>query len=198
MSWWERVKETFRGEAADVEDHMRAVGRSLDEELARREKKLNATPDEGLDIVLEEAEASNQRLDELTDELAPSAEQPDQTPERERARLLDRTDVDDSPQIDTVMDWLTVEAPQPTDPLVGRFDHCVWIEEDLDTVVTDEQLQAVAHSVAEHPLIEEVLYEDRDVMYVRASTLHHEDVELLVAEALARHAAPEASDEPGS
>lgn len=197
MSWWNKVKEIFSTEAAEVEERMRAVGKSLDAELERRERKQNATPAEGLDIVLEEVEASNARLDELTKDLEPETATAGGGPlSGDRARLLDRSDLARAPGLEAALEWVTVEAPQTTDPLFDRFDHCAWIEDRANDAITEAELSRLASVVADHPLVEEVVHEDRDVLYVRALSLHHEDVRLLVADALAR-VAPDDIDDSG-
>ena len=65
MSFWERIKAIFRQEAADVKEGLDQVGKSLDAELARKERELAATPEERIDMILEEQEAEDARFEEL-------------------------------------------------------------------------------------------------------------------------------------
>lgn len=69
MSWWERIVSVFRREAADVRQGLEHVGKTLDEELARKERELAASPDERIDMILEEQAVENGRFDELADRI---------------------------------------------------------------------------------------------------------------------------------
>ncbi len=69
MSWWKRFMTIFKSEAADVKDGLGKVGESLDAELARKERELAATPEERIDMLLEEQEAQDARFEELTDKV---------------------------------------------------------------------------------------------------------------------------------
>ncbi len=185
MSWWQRVKKVLGREAADLKEGIEAVGSALDEELARRERELNATPAERLDMVLEEIEQSDARIDEIATEIASSSPEAPGPDDRPRARVLDVGDLGDVPHLATALGWVAVEDVQQADPLAARFDHCAWIEGPAGALLTATDPTALASHVANHPLVDEVIHEDRDVLYVRAPTLHHEDVRLLVAAALA-------------
>lgn len=65
MSWWTRIKTIFQREAADVKDGLSKAGRSLDAELARKEREQAATPEERIDMLLEEQQAEDARFEEL-------------------------------------------------------------------------------------------------------------------------------------
>ena len=65
MSFWERIKAIFQREAADVKEGLGKVGKSLDAELARKERQLAATPEERIDMILEEQQAEDARFEEL-------------------------------------------------------------------------------------------------------------------------------------
>ena len=65
MSFWERIKAIFQREAADVKEGLGKVGKSLDAELARKERQLAATPEERIDMILEEQQAEDTRFEEL-------------------------------------------------------------------------------------------------------------------------------------
>lgn len=69
MSWWKRFVAIFKSEAADVKDGLSTVGKSLDEELARKEREMAATPEERIEMILEEQEAEDARFDELTEKV---------------------------------------------------------------------------------------------------------------------------------
>ncbi len=65
MSWWKRLTAIFRREAADVKEGLGNVGKTLDAELARKERELAATPEERIDMILEEQQAEDARFEEL-------------------------------------------------------------------------------------------------------------------------------------
>lgn len=69
MSFWERIKAVFQREAADVKDGLSKVGQSLDAELARKERELAATPEERIDMILEEQQAEDARFEQLIDKV---------------------------------------------------------------------------------------------------------------------------------
>ncbi|MDH3606641.1 MAG: hypothetical protein OER12_06565 [Acidimicrobiia bacterium] len=69
MSWWNRLKAIFKSEASDVKEGLGKVGKSLDEELARKERELAATPEERIDMILEEQQAEDARFQELQDKV---------------------------------------------------------------------------------------------------------------------------------
>ena len=69
MSWWKRFVAIFKSEAADVKEGLGNVGRALDDELARKEREMAATPEERIDLILEEQEAEDARFEELTDKV---------------------------------------------------------------------------------------------------------------------------------
>ncbi len=65
MSWWDRVKAIFEREAADVKEGLSNVGQALDAELERKEREQSATPEERIDMILEEQRAEDARFEEL-------------------------------------------------------------------------------------------------------------------------------------
>ena len=69
MSWWERLTAIFKREATDLKEGLGNVGKSLDSELARKERELAATPEERIDMILEEQSAEDTRFQELEDKL---------------------------------------------------------------------------------------------------------------------------------
>ena len=67
MSMFDRIKSFFEREAHDVKEGLAKAGRALDEELARKERELAATPEERIDMILEEQQADDARFEELAD-----------------------------------------------------------------------------------------------------------------------------------
>ena len=79
MTWWDRITAIFRREAADVKEGLAGVGKALDAELARKEREQSATPEERIDMILEEQAAGEARLDDLSDRLL-GADPPEDDP----------------------------------------------------------------------------------------------------------------------
>lgn len=69
MSWWKRFTAIFKREATDLKEGLGNVGKSLDAELARKERELAATPEERIDMLLEEQEAQDARFQQLEDKV---------------------------------------------------------------------------------------------------------------------------------
>jgi hypothetical protein len=69
MSWWNRIMSFLRREAADVKEGLEQVGETLDAELARKERELAASPEERIDMILEEQAVEDQRFEDLTDRI---------------------------------------------------------------------------------------------------------------------------------
>ena len=59
MSWWQQFLKIFKSEAADVKEGMSEFGKTLDTELAKKEAEMAASPDERVDMILEEIEADD-------------------------------------------------------------------------------------------------------------------------------------------
>lgn len=77
MSWWDRIVSVFRREATDVAEGLRHAGETLDAELARKERELAASPEERIDMILEEQAADDQRFDELADRIRGTDQEPE-------------------------------------------------------------------------------------------------------------------------
>ncbi len=191
VGFWDKVKGAFGREATDVTEGLKDLGQSLDEALAEKERELAATPAERFDMALEDADETNRRLEDLVARTergdANGIKRPDGGPSGAPAghQLLDPDDVTASPYLGTALKLVTVEATQAADPMCTRCGHSAWLDERAGKLIGEEKLPGIAMAVEEHPLVNEVVYEDAEVLYVRAPALHHEDVRLLVAAAMA-------------
>ena len=65
MSLWDRIVAIFKREAADVREGLSKAGATLDAELERKQRELDAEPHERVDMILEDIEAADSRFDEL-------------------------------------------------------------------------------------------------------------------------------------
>lgn len=212
VSLWERVKGAFSREAEEVKVDLKSFGENLDRALAKKEQELAASPAERFDMMLEHADASNQRLEDLvaeadadgdandaadatispatgpgvTSATDPSLHDPASHVRQPGARhqLLDPDDVSTSPLLADTLEWVIVEPTQDADPMCSRCGHAAWIDEEALPFLGGQELQRVAQRVEEHPLVDDVVLEEQEVLYVGAPSLHHEDVRLLVAAAM--------------
>ena len=65
MGWWDRVVAVFKREAADVREGMAQAGASLDAALERKQRELDATPQERVDMILDEIDEADNRFEDL-------------------------------------------------------------------------------------------------------------------------------------
>jgi hypothetical protein len=213
MGLWDDIKRIFKREATDVKEGLTKFGREIDAELARKERELEATPAERVDMLVEDMDAAEAHMDEIEAKVrgeiagdqeiadptsaAPAPAAAETPPERPRVQLLEAADVSSAPHIETALGWVTAQEFDPGDAMRSRFDHSIWIDEQVGPLVGDEVLEGIASEVADHVLVEEALHEDREQLYVRAPQLHSEDVRLLVAAAFADHIPDDWADRLG-
>ena len=96
MSWWVRIKAVFKREASDVREGLDKVGKTLDNELARKEREIAASPEERIDMILEEQQAEDARFQELQDKVLGKTAEAEATDGL--AKATDETDSPDSNQ----------------------------------------------------------------------------------------------------
>lgn len=77
MGMWEKVKAFFAGEAADVKDELAKIGEALDDELAKREREQQASPEERVEMILEEIEEEDDAFSALEERIKGTPEEPD-------------------------------------------------------------------------------------------------------------------------
>jgi len=65
MSWLERLRLALRRETADAREWRRETEQRLDAELSRKERELDATPEERLQASLDEIAASDDAFDDV-------------------------------------------------------------------------------------------------------------------------------------
>ncbi|NND01782.1 MAG: hypothetical protein HKN91_03265 [Acidimicrobiia bacterium] len=69
MSWWERFVAIFKSEAADVKEGLQKAGKSISDELDRKQAELDAEPHERVDMLMEEADQADKQFEELEDRI---------------------------------------------------------------------------------------------------------------------------------
>lgn len=72
MSLWDRIVAVFKREAADVKEGLSKAGATLDAELERKQRELDAAPHERVDMILEDIDAADARFEELEAKLRES------------------------------------------------------------------------------------------------------------------------------
>lgn len=73
MSFWDRLVTIFKREATDVKEGLSKAGATLDAELERKQRELDAEPHERVDMILEDIEAADSRFEELEAKLRKEA-----------------------------------------------------------------------------------------------------------------------------
>jgi len=76
MSLWDRIVTVFKREAADVKEGLAKAGATLDAELERKQRELDAEPHERVDMILEDIEAADARFEELEAKLRRATDDP--------------------------------------------------------------------------------------------------------------------------
>jgi len=182
MNFWERIKSALRREAADVKEGMSHVGRTLNEELERKERELKATPGERFDMILEDIEQSDARIGELESTLQdrPAAGPKQRT--QPAHQLLEAAEVSSSPRLGAALERVRVEF----EPL-ETSDHTHVVQVDSAPAPIDSQ--RIADAVGAHTLVASSSSMPDGTIRVRADHLHVEDVRLLAAAALAEQTA---------
>ncbi len=220
MSWWERVKQVLKREAADVKDMAKSGFESLDAELARKERELEASPAERVDMLLEQTAAEDERLAALEDKVrrrvsqADGTEEISQVVEPEHAVREDPPDPPDpelagstpppdvattekappeaeSWPIDQARPWVSVRDTTSDDGMPEVFNHAVAIADQAGSVLGADGIAAVVDDVDFHPLVLEV-QENGGLWYVRAPTLATSEVNELFLDAIVARLPPPA------
>ena len=65
MTWWDRLKAITKREAGAVKDEVGRAADALDEALAKKERELEATPAERVEMLLDEIAAEDAHFEEI-------------------------------------------------------------------------------------------------------------------------------------
>lgn len=87
MPWWEKVTKFLKGEAAEARDLGKDLEEKISADLDRREREMNATPEERLDMAVEDAEQVDASFDEVArriEERTPPSEEQEHKPPSEQ------------------------------------------------------------------------------------------------------------------
>lgn len=69
MSVWDRIIAVFKREAADVKEGLSKAGATLNAELERKQRELDAAPHERIDMLLEDQSKADAEFEELEQRL---------------------------------------------------------------------------------------------------------------------------------
>jgi len=69
VSLWDRIVAVLKREAADVKEGLSAAGATLDAELERKQRELDAEPHERIDMLLEDQKRADAEFEELEQRL---------------------------------------------------------------------------------------------------------------------------------
>ena len=163
MGWLERVKGFFHREAEDAREIAGDLERRADEALSRRERALEATPQERLEMTLDEIAAADAVFDQLRHSSAQAA----------------HAEFD---PVAKAREWVRVDGDaEPT----GAFSHTVLIAADVGTTVGEERLSRLAALVRASPRVDDARHDEPGVLHVAAPGLSAEQVRDVVVASLA-------------
>jgi hypothetical protein len=177
MTWWERLKAIARRETQAVRNELGRAAEVLDEALAKKERELEATPAERVDMLLEEIDQEDARFEEIEDRLRTSAE------ERAAAAGLEPRDpAPEPPDHRNLRDTITVETIEDSPQ---RMTHRVMLDGHVLQILGETGIDAVVADLPGEVMVLDADRED-DLILLRTPTLDEAEVADLVAANLAR------------
>ena len=186
MTWWDKFLEFATSQADAVKEEAGKARDALDEALARKERELEATPSERVDMILDEIETEDDRLGEIEERL------------RARGSLepaeADTGSPDDS-RFAGVRAGLTVEPVEPGDP-ADRTTHRVTLDEAVIAAIGEAGLDEAIFDLQVHVMVLEAS-RNAAIIMLRTPTLTDDEVGDLVAGIVAANLPTEESPEPG-
>ena len=190
MTFWDKLKSITKREAGAVREELGKAADALDSALAKKERELNATPSERVDMLLEDIAQEDEQFTELEAKLRREGQ------ERAAAAGIDPPVPTPAPSRDLsqILSRIAVEPLQLSTDDQDRTSHIVVFDaglaRDLATPGIDSIVAALQFDVM-------VLDASRrlEAIAVRAPTLASDRVAALVARAVADHA-PHLVDAP--
>lgn len=181
MTWWDKLKQITKREAGAAREELGKAARAIDEALAKKERELDATPAERVDMLLDEIDDEDARFGELETKLRAEGTERAEAAGIEPPVPAPRTE----PPADGIRESMVVEELDPSTS-VDRFSHAVQLdghvlaslgEAGLDATVADLQFEVMVLDAArnEHQIL------------LRTPTLSDDQVADLVARGAARH-----------
>lgn len=75
MTIWDSIRKILKSEAADIGDELGKARDKFDEALTRKEEEMAASPKERMDMILDDIEDSDAKLDSIRDKAQGKASQ---------------------------------------------------------------------------------------------------------------------------
>lgn len=172
MTFWDRLKATLGREARDIKDTAKRGMDQLDAALERKQRELDATPEERIGMILEEVDQQQSQLEELEDKVRSRTGEP---------LPSDRLRTEPPAQLELAIEWLDAEELTDDDPLADRFSHRVRMAEWIEAAVGSGTFARIDDAVRSDVFVLDALRQDRETLYVRTPTLTPDEVERLVA-----------------
>ena len=184
MTWWDKIKRITKREAAAVKEELGKAADALDDALAKKERELNATPAERVDML----------LDEIADEDANFGD----LESRVRGEGIARAEAagidppipaaSPEPRADGIRATTTVEELDPaTSP--DRISHAAHLDGHVMAALGKPGFEATIADLQVEVMVLDVVA-DNDRILLRTPTLSVDAVADLVARAAARHVPP--------
>ena len=180
MTWWEKLKAVAKRETEYVKEEVGRAADALDEALAKKERELEATPAERVDMLLDEIAEEDAQFEEIEEKL--------RTKSTERAtRAGIEPSPPDAPARDHtgVRDTLTVETVD-AEQAADRMSHRVMIGGDVPATLRSEDLDAVVADLLAEVMVLDATRSGGNIL-LRTPTLTGTAVADLVARVMVRH-----------
>jgi len=181
MTWWDKIKRITKQETKALREDLGKAAEALDEALAKKERELNATPAERVDMLLDEIDDEDARFDDLETRVR------DEGVARAEAAGIDPPIPAPTPEPNTdgIRNTIVVEELDPAES-PSRMSHAARLDGHVlaslgaagfDATIADLQVDVMVLDVTSN----------EDQILLRTPTLTVEAVADLVARAAASH-----------
>jgi hypothetical protein len=181
MTWWDKLKRISKREAEAVREELGKAAEALDDALAKKERELNATPAERVDMLLDEIEDEDARFGDLESRVR------DEGIARAEAAGIDPPIPASTPEpkTDGIRETLTVEELDPS-ASTNRLSHAVQLDGHVLASLGENGLAATIADLQIEVMVLDVVRRDHQIL-LRTPTLSNARVAELVASTVARH-----------
>jgi hypothetical protein len=180
MTWWEKLKALATRETESVKEEVGRAADALDEALAKKERELEATPAERVDMLLDEIAEEDSQFEEIEEKLRTK------TAERAaRAGMEPSLPDAPAPNHTGIRDALTVETVDAAQA-ANRMSHRVIIGGTVPTMLRSEDIDAVVADLLAEVMVLDATRRDGDIV-LRTPTLTEAEAADLVARVLVDH-----------